>query len=84
LKKNTESQKRYLLDLLNRNNLKLEDLLHHILPSPTKTITSIDDLTRTEASKLIDTLKNWNVEKKTATKETTNNENIIEDEDIPF
>jgi len=80
----TESQKKYIMNLLNRHNLNLEDLLHHILPSPEKTISSVDELTRAEASRLIDALKNWNVEKKTATKETTNNENIIEDEDLPF
>jgi hypothetical protein len=81
----TESQKKYIMNLLNRNNLNLEELLHHILPSTEKTITSIDELTKSEASRLIDALKNWNVEKKTAATETpNNNETTIEDEDIPF
>jgi hypothetical protein len=74
----TESQKRYLLDLLNRHNLKLEELYHYVLSTHGKIITSIDDLTKTEASKIIDALKNWTTEKKT--------ENITNDEieDVPF
>jgi peroxiredoxin len=75
----TENQKRYIINLLNQNNLKMEELYHYILSTHGKIITSIDDLTKTEASKIIDALKNWTVEKK-----TTPNETVIEEEDIPF
>jgi hypothetical protein len=80
----TESQKRYIIDLLKRYNLSIEELLHHVLLSSEKSIASIDELTKTEASKLIDALKRWNVEKKTVASETTINETVVENDDIPF
>lgn len=80
----TESQKRYILDLLKRYNLSIEELLHHVLLSSEKPLASIDELTKTEASKLIDALKKWNVEKKTTANETTINETVVENDDIPF
>jgi hypothetical protein len=74
----TESQKKYIINLLNRNNLKLEDLYQYILSTHGKIITSIDDLTKSEASRIIDALKNWTTEKKV--------EDVINEalEDIPF
>ena len=75
----TESQKKYIINLLNRNNLKMEELYQYILSTHGKIITSIDDLTKSEASRIIDALKNLTVEKKTASNET-----VIEEEDIPF
>jgi hypothetical protein len=74
----TESQKKYIINLLNRNNLKTEDLYQYILSTHGKIITSIDDLTKSEASRIIDALKNWTAEKKV---EDAVNEAL---EDIPF
>jgi hypothetical protein len=74
----TESQKKYIINLLNRNNLKTEDLYQYILSTHGKIITSIDDLTKGEASRIIDALKNWTAEKKV---EDAVNEAL---EDIPF
>jgi hypothetical protein len=74
----TESQKKYIINLLNRNNLRIEDLFQYILSTHGKIITSIDDLTKSEASRIIDALKNWTAEKKV---EEAVNEAL---EDIPF
>jgi hypothetical protein len=78
----TEGQKKYIISLLNLNNLKMEDLFQYVFSSHGKIITSIDDLTKAEASRIIDALKSWTVGKKTASNETTD-DTIIE-EDIPF
>jgi hypothetical protein len=74
----TESQKKYIINLLNRNNLRIEDLYQYILSTHGKIITSIDDLTKSEASRIIDALKNWTAEKKV---EDAVNEAL---EDLPF
>jgi hypothetical protein len=79
----TEGQKKYIISLLNQNNLKMEDLFQYVFSSHGKIITSIDDLTKAEASKIIDALKNWTVGKKTTSNETAN-ETVIEEEDFPF
>jgi hypothetical protein len=74
----TEGQKRYILDLIHRYDISMDEFIDFVYFVFKKQIRTVDELTKSEASQIIDRLKNW-AELKVTEKTLLENE-----EDIPF
>jgi hypothetical protein len=78
INKMTEGQKRYILDLINRYDISMDEFIDFVYFVLKKQIRTVDELTKSEASQIIDRLKNW------ATLKVTERTLLENKEDIPF
>jgi hypothetical protein len=69
----TESQRKYILDMLHKNNISMNEFIDFASFAIQREIKVIGDLTKTEARQIIEKLKNW-IEMKNTEKEVLKDE----------